>query len=155
MTRAPEGVPRAWLDAHKNVTGQDCLIWPFWRTPNGYGRIRIGKKSAAVHRLMCVHRHGLPPTPKYDAAHSCGKGNLGCVNPQHVSWKTRKDNQADQIIHGTINRGERNGSAKLTKADVMAIRSSKGVMHRDLARQYGVSDTTIASVVYRQTWAWL
>lgn len=50
---------------------------------------------------MCQKAHGDPPSPKHDAAHSCGRGHEGCVNPNHLSWKTKKQNQADRITHGT------------------------------------------------------
>jgi len=42
--------------------------------------------------------------------------------------------------------------AKLTKADVAAIRSSEGVSQRSLARMFGVSQTTVYYVLANKTW---
>lgn len=56
-----------------------CLIWPFNRAQNGYPT--AGKNNAIrPHRLMCERRNGPAPSSKHQAAHSCGKGHLGCVN---------------------------------------------------------------------------
>lgn len=33
---------------------------------------------------MCELVYGKPPMPKHQAAHNCGKGNLGCINPKHL-----------------------------------------------------------------------
>lgn len=155
MTRARKGVPFAWLELHKNFLGTECLMWPFSRSSRGYGRIRLNGTNMQVTRIMCAYRHGSPPTSKHEAAHSCGKGRFGCVNPQHLRWATATENNADRLVHGTHNKGEQNGRAKLSEADVLAIRAVKGVLHRDLAQQYGVSFRTIAHVINYRSWVWL
>ena len=50
--------------------------------------------------------------------------------------------------------GEKHPLAKLTSADVHAIRKSRGT-HRDIARRYGVSESTIYRLKARLSWAWL
>lgn len=65
----------------------------------GYGLIRIDGVMCRVHRLVCIRRHGPPPTDDLEAAHSCG--NAGCVNPRHIRWATRFENAADKKLHGT------------------------------------------------------
>lgn len=80
----------------------DCLIWPYGRSDNGYGTLRVGGKKWYAHRYVCFLRHGHPPTTGLDAAHSCGNGQLGCVNPGHLRWATRAENVADAIEHGTF-----------------------------------------------------
>jgi hypothetical protein len=100
--------------------------------------------------------HGPPPTPKHQAAHLCGRGGDGCVNPHHLAWKTQAENMADKLIHDTHSRGERCSNAKLTENDVIAIRQlGKSVRHSDLALRFGVSRHTIRNVLYRKDWAWL
>ncbi len=47
--------------------------------------------------------------------------------------------------------GEQNGQAKLTAADVLAIRASKATVLA-LAEQYDVSDTQISRILKRQAW---
>lgn len=133
--------------------GDDCLIWPYSLLNNGYGV--LNKK--VVSRMACEKRHGPPPDEKYDAAHSCGKGHLGCVNPMHMSWKTRKENMADQLEHGTRNRGERQGNSKLTPDMVREIRSQLGCRTQlSMAREYGLSPGHVSNIVNgKKCWEWL
>jgi hypothetical protein len=94
--------------------------------------------------MACEAVNGPPPTAAYEAAHLCGNGHLACVNPRHVVWKTRADNHADKLIHGTHSRGEKHGGAKLSNADASMIRRLKGVASLDeLADGFNVSKTTI------------
>lgn len=55
-------------------------------------------------------------------------------------------------LHGR--KGKRNGRAKLTEAQVVDIRAlhRKGQKRRELAQQYGVSQTTVDRVVNGETW---
>lgn len=50
--------------------------------------------------------------------------------------------------------GERHPLAKLTRADVYAIRKSRDA-RRDIAPRYGVSESTVYRLKARLTWAWL
>lgn len=135
--------------------GDECLQWPFGRS-NGYGTISLGGRSQLVHRRVCEDVNGPPPTPKHEAAHSCGKGYEGCCAKRHLTWKTHADNVADTIIHGTRNRGERHGSAKLTRADVLAIRELRGrLLQREIADQFGISATCVSQIHRREIWGWL
>lgn len=135
-------------------SGDDCLIWPY-KESGGYGALRmpVSRKWASAHRLVCELVHGSPPSNKHHAAHSCGNGNLGCVNPKHLSWKTPKGNAQDRFKHGTDNGGERNGRAKLCKADVIRIRRLRGIERQsDLAKQYHVSDHLISAIHTGRRW---
>lgn len=136
--------------------GDDCLIWPYNRGSNGYGAMGVGGRIVTVSRQACEARHGPPPSPLHEAAHSCGKGHLGCVNQMHLDWKTSKDNHADKLIHGTDNRGEHHNMAKLTEVDVINIREMRGVvLQGEIARRYGVSQQTISAIISGANWAWL
>jgi hypothetical protein len=137
-------------------TGDTCLIWPFARSPKGYGIININSKTRYVSHYACHDTHGPAPTPNHEAAHSCGNGHLGCVNPRHIVWKTPKENMADRFLHGTDNRGERAGTSKVTESNVREIRALKGrLTQRRLAHQFGVSLATIRDIQRRKSWAWL
>lgn len=149
------GEGRAWLKAHENYAEDDCLPWPFGRGKNGYGQIWINGKRITAHREMCVAVHGAPPTGKHEASHSCGKGHLGCCNPRHLAWKTKVENEADKIIHGTSNRGERNPRAKLTRAEIVEIRSASNTPRNLLAKKFGVKRGTIMDIRSGRSWGWL
>lgn len=133
--------------------GDDCLIWPFNKSSNGYGLVRVNGRPNAVHRLVCKLVHGEPPTADHESAHSCGNGHLGCVNPAHLRWATTLENQRDRFIHGTHCMGMRNGSAKLTAIDVLAIRDLKGKLgQRKIAARFGVTKSTIARIHNGSNW---
>jgi hypothetical protein len=110
----------------------------------------------AVHLWACEDRHGPQPSPKHNVAHACGKGRGGCVNPVHLRWATRAENEADKIEHGTSNRGNNNGRAKLTEAEVIEIRSLEGTMLlREIGDLFGIKASTVCTIHKRRTWSWL
>ena len=150
-----EGHALAWLEAHvDHEDGSACLAWPFGCTGGGGAAVKVDGRQRPAARVMCERRHGPAPTPEHEAAHSCGKGHEGCVNPNHLRWATPSENQQDRLIHGTHGRGERGGRATLTEAAVRSIRASTS-RGRDLAEQYGVDVSTISAVRRRRTWAWM
>jgi len=131
--------------------GNDCLIWPFGQQPNGYAQIWVDGRYVYTHRLVCERTHGLPPTQEHHAAHDCGKGHEGCVNPRHLRWATSKENEADKRAHGTIVRGERCYNARLTKPDVKAIYQMHGTC-REIAARFNVSAKTVSNIKTGKAW---
>lgn len=146
-----------WLTEHAVYEGTECLVWPFHRMKNGYGLIhKPGGSMTTASALMCEMAHGQKPTPAHEAAHSCGNGAKGCVNPNHLYWATPAQNQADRVKHGTSNRGEQQHSARLTREDVRTIRSLYGdVPVKDIAERYGVNQSHISHIIARKRWRWL
>jgi hypothetical protein len=138
-----------WLENHLAHNGDGCLAWPYARYENGYAQ--TGTESAT--RAMCRLAHGEPPTAKHEAAHRCGKGREGCVNPRHLYWATSAQNEADKVRHGTAPRGEKNPYAKLTEAAVREIRSLEGTMPRHkLAEKFNISQSQIYRILLGQHW---
>ncbi len=136
--------------------GNECLAWPFWCDENGRGKVRWDGWDQIVSRLVCEMVKGPPPTPEHQAAHSCGRGHLGCVTKGHVSWKTPVENNADKIAHGTHTRGEDHSVAKLTEAQVIEIRALRGAKsQRLIAEQFGVTQSQVCQIHTRKSWAWL
>lgn len=149
------GVPLAWLQSHIDYDGPGCLLWPFGQGSNGRGIIHYRNQGMKPANLMCELVNGPRPSARHQGAHSCGNGHLGCCHPQHLSWKTQAGNEADKLIHGTSNRGERNGKAKLAAAEVIAIYGDKSRSHEELALEYGVSPATISYIQSGTRWSWL
>jgi hypothetical protein len=77
--------------------GEDCFIWPYGRDSYGYAR----RGSLIVHTQICIITHGPRPADHFDAAHSCGNGHLGCINPKHLSWTTHSENVKAGITENT------------------------------------------------------
>lgn len=142
-----------WLEAHIDHVGSECLIWPF-SCSRGYPQISISQKVQKASRVMCERANGPPPTPKHEAAHSCGRGHQGCIHPQHLSWKTRTENQQDRTKHGTAGRGQaRHLKWKLTPEDVTTIRAIGGLVTKEeLGRRFNVTPSNIAKILSRKTW---
>lgn len=152
------GKPESWLRSNLNHASNECLKWPFGGRTNGYGTVTFEGENDSAHRVMCRLKNGDPPTQFHEAAHSCGKGHEGCVNPNHLSWKTSKENNADKVLHGTSNRGERMGSSKLDRNQVAEIRASyvpRTMSYSKLAAKYGVSVGAIGDIVRGKNWYWL
>lgn len=136
--------------------GNDCLTWPFYRAPDGYGRIDVDGQPHVASRVICERVHGKPPSPQHVAAHSCLMGHLGCVSPIHLRWATQSENEQDKLKSGTSNRGSQHGMSKLTADDVRAIRQLAGVMPQDaIGAKFGVSKWTVGDIIRRKRWGWL
>ena len=134
------GVKEAWLRGAVANATDECALWPFV-TGDQYGSLRVEGKRWLAHRLALVWATGENPT-HLDAAHACH--NRRCVNPKHLSWKTRRENALDRRRDGTA-------SKKLTLADVNSIRSST-LSARDLADMYGTVTQTIYDIRNGRSW---
>lgn len=158
-----------WSKARHNPdTG--CWEWRGATNSNGYGILspekrghRAGAKMSRAHRVSWELAHG-PIPDGMCVLHHCD--NPPCVNPAHLFLGTPADNAADRAAKGRNGRpaGSGNGNAKLTDADVLAIR----VRHRaglqgrggpnstgSLAREYGVGRTTVKRIIRRERWTHL
>lgn len=145
-----------WIDANKNHDGDECLIWPYEITHHGYGTVSHNGKKRVASRVMCEFAHGEPESIKMDAAHSCGNGKGGCVNPKHLRWATRKENNSDKILHGTHRNGEQINFAVLTEAQVESIILMKGkVSQRKIAVEFGISQSNVSRIHAGIRWAHL
>lgn len=154
--RTPNGLAVTWLREHAEYTGEECLIYPFPRGDDGYGRVTFDQRPKTANYVMCELAHGAPPSEEHESAHSCGNGHLGCVNPQHLRWATHAENLAEMIPHGTSTRGVRNARAKLTDSEIMVIRANRKT-HRQsqLAEQFGISQQHVSLIQRGGTWKWL
>lgn len=153
MTTKGNGQTIRWIRDHQDYEHDEwCLMWPF-STVRGYGRFGYLGKAYYAHRFMCELVHGEPPSEAHQAAHSCGNGHLGCVNPRHLSWKTQSENQLDCREHGTqakTSTGNR-GRLNLTIAD--EIRALKGVkLQWQIAEEYKISESAVSDIWLGRTW---
>lgn len=152
--RTFEGAPEQFMrEVAIPFQGDECLRWPYRTNNRGYAMLI---RTVNVCRIICEEVHGPAPTPKHEAAHTCGHGADRCVNPKHLRWATRQENELDKVLHGTSNRGERCASAKLTRDQVLEIRAiGRSMLQREVAAIYGVTDSSIRDILKRKRWAWL
>jgi hypothetical protein len=150
-------VSRFW---EKVDIGGDEDCWPFTgaRTPEGYGKFRVGKYMPNASRVAYVVTNG--DIGELIVCHKCD--NPPCCNPKHLFAGTHKDNQRDKWrkgraapLGGAVVFGEDVGNSKLTRQAVEEIRRLYAAGEMDqprLTKRFGVSQTTISRVVLRQTW---
>jgi len=151
MGRTKIGTARVFFEKALASCTDECVIWPYAIQPNtGYPWIKIDGHSTTAHRAICLRAHGECPEG-HETAHSCGV--RACINPKHLSWKTRTANMADKTLHGTDNAGDRNGQAKLNWAKVHNIRANTlGLNQIELAKEHGVSTATISLIQRDLSW---
>jgi hypothetical protein len=134
----------------------ECWPWSAGCYRNGYGQFGVSKEQ----RSVLAHRFGyqllVGPIPEgLRVCHTCD--NPPCQNPAHWFLGTAGDNSADMVAKDRTNpaRGERNGSARLTEADVIEIRRrhQAGELARDIAASYGLGVTYISKVAHGERWA--
>lgn len=162
--RRPTICPSYSIDEVGNVfrNGSDVPLKAVEAKRGGYLQVSLwenGKgKTYYVHQLIALAFHGPRPSPRHHAAHR--DGNKRNNTPINVEWITKEENEADKIKHGRSNRGERNGSAKITDAQAAEIlirakalaRSSGGVRFKKgtlptLAAEYGISANAVAQII--------
>lgn len=143
--------------------GAAAPLTPSVSQRGGYHQVSLwefGKgKTHFVHQIVALAFHGPRPSPRHHAAHR--DGNKLNNTPTNVQWITKEENEADKILHGRTNRGERNGAAKLTDAQAADIRrraqslprSSNGCRIRKgelapLAAEYAVTEGCLRNIIF-------
>lgn len=109
-------------------------------------------RCKCIHQVVALAWLGPKPSPRHEVAHRDGDRRNSAV--ANLRWATRKENMADMRGHGTIRCGERHHAAKLTEADVVAIRQRLvgGESRRNLASAYGVDYFAIAKIATGRRW---
>ncbi len=73
----------------------------------------------------------------------------------NLAWGTPCENEADKVRHGTSRRGEDVPHAKLSEADVRALRdmhTRDGMSFAEIGRVLGVSRRTVTQAFNGETW---
>lgn len=92
---------------------------------------------------MLENKLGRQLMPGMDAAHTCR--NRHCINPDHMTEKTHRDNLLDKQRDGTWGR-------KLTPEAVASIKTESGSF-ASIGRKYGVSTTMVGLIRRGLCWA--
>lgn len=156
----PKDIERFWSKVDILSDSDVCWNWRLSCTDSGYGQIRFHGPKQMAHRTAWEMTYGDIPAGLL-VCHHCD--NPRCCNPNHLFLGTAKDNAQDMVKKGRNahnlpkdNRGENNGRHKLTleQAQEICERWARGIeSYRVLAQAYGVSKSTIAHVVRRDSWS--
>lgn len=142
----------AFLEAAAICQDDNCLIWPFTKIAGGYPVIALAaERRRYAHRAVCEKVHGVAPTNKHEAAHSCGNGHMACVNGSHLRWATPSENNFERSEHGTMPRGVSHPAAKITEQDVIAIRTDIR-KHKAIAADFGIDTSNVCLIKSGKAW---
>lgn len=136
--------------------GDPDECWPWTGPANhkaGYGDFCVpGRGNIRAHVFAAELGTGRPRPAGQDTRHSCD--NPPCCNPAHLSYGSRLRNVRDAVQRNRVAHGERSGHAKLTEADVVAIRErcAAGEMLLTIAADYRVSASAIAAITDGRYW---
>ena len=131
------------------VTESGCWEWSGGRNDRNYGQVRFGGKMTRAHRLSYETYIGEIPSGMV-VRHICD--NPPCINPAHLETGTLADNNRDKAERGRATSGGRSWSAKLSESEVGQILRQGGGSTRELAREFGVSPTTIRNIRNGVAW---
>lgn len=148
------GIVRRRFASHFTAAG---FVLKQKTTPKGYKKVCLSKpgtqKWVLVHRLVCSAFNGPPLPGKPHVGHN--DGNPANNAASNLRWVNPAENSADMQRHGTVNRSEKHPMSKLKLEDIEAIRAQPYFRRvtLELAREYGVSHTTISRIRTGVLWA--
>lgn len=150
---SPLQVLRFWARVNPEPAG--CWVWSGCVNRTGYGKVGVGYRTYATHRIAYFLYYGEQPADLC-VCHKCD--NPPCCNPSHLFLGTRRDNLDDMHAKGRRKYdptpGELNGRAKLTASQVLDIRAST-LLRSQLAEKYGVGWSAIDRIIKRRSWTHL
>jgi hypothetical protein len=161
---------RSWNQRGRNCHGvraKNPRLMKLSQRPDGYVAVRLPRdngvvKTMKVHRLVLLAWVGEPPVDpvngRWESSHMDGQRNRNELN--NLAWEAPRANFRRQTPHGrrekSYRRGERHHNAKLTAADVEAIKTAYaagGISQRKLARQHGVTQGAISHILRGRNWS--
>lgn len=111
--------------------------------------------SRFVHDLVLETFRG-PPSRRQQCRHL--NGDPSDARLENLAWGTPVQNQADRVLHGTSNRGSRNGQSKLSEADALEIRHLWGtgdLSLQEIGNRFQVSKSAVWGIVHGKDWSHL
>ncbi len=144
-----------------------CWLWLGSLGMYGYGQITDAEgNQKRAPKASWEHHKGRKVPGALWVLHKCDTPS--CVNPDHLFIGTPADNCHDMIAKGRNSRGAahaaagaprdgiNNPAAKLSVADVLALRATPAGNRgwkTALARQYGITPSTLTTILNRKLWS--
>lgn len=143
--RLAEDTLRAVFDRSIPNVQTGCLVWQGGLNRKGYGVISLRGKYRGTHRVVYELAVGSIPNGLH-VLHRCD--NRRCVNKEHLFLGTNRDNIDDKI--------EKDRSGKkldIEKAKRIKTMLLRGLPHRVIADEFGISPTTVSYIKSGRHWA--
>jgi hypothetical protein len=104
-----------------------------------------------VHQIVCRVFNGECPADKDEIGHI--DGSRDNCRADNLRWVTKEENYADRNRHGTHNKGDRNGAAKLDPLKVQAVHIlSERLPSRKVAAVLGISKSQVGNILRGEAW---
>ena len=156
VRRTPPGEPLAFIHHAIEMNSDECIFWPFASDANGRACVTYEGRQRSAGAVVCEIAHGKSRGNQKHAAHSCGNGHLGCINPNHLRWATVSENHADRWKHSTMLLGEQSPVSKLTEDQAREVKRLKGKQFgRLVAERFGITPSAVYAIWSGKNWAWL
>lgn len=151
------GDVRSWrVGGSRNKRATEPRLLVLATSKDGYKRCNLysgdgGTRNVDVHVLVCASWHG--PRPAGAQVRHLN-GIRSDNSKENLRWGTSKENAADMLAHGTqsTRKGAANHFAKLTDADVLAIRTRKDATGLALAKEYGITPGYLYQLRKGKSW---
>lgn len=123
-------------------THSRCVEWKGSLDTRGYGLFRSDNRLYKAHRFMLEKILNINIPENHVVMHSCD--NPKCVNPEHLSIGTQKDNVRDRENKGRSNRRTRSNTHGMTKISEEKLITGfemfqDGYSRSHISRWWGVS----------------
>ena len=142
---------RFWSKVDKRGP-DDCWNWTAAKIRE-YGSFTFNGGTQLAHRVSWELAHGKSPGDLC-VCHRCD--NPSCVNPAHLFLDTQQGNVHDMWDKGRAPNleGPNHPMNRVTKhmAEEILVRLSYGEMQADLAKEFGLSQTTISNIKVNKHW---
>lgn len=145
----------------RNRTRRVCFLLKAFK--DGYQVVSVMDDGRAVtkgvHVLVCTAWHGPAPASGMEVAHEDGMRFNNA--PGNVNWKTKKQNGADRVRHGTTRRGEMNIGARINEMTARVIFHMRNLPSgirpsaAEIGRLFGISDVAVLFIWKRRTWRYV
>ena len=155
MKLSKSDTKRFW--SHVDRRGKnECWEWTICCDGRGYGSFSANGKSLTASRVSWEIKHKRKVRKGFVIAHApiiCH--NKKCVNPNHLSEKTQKQNAADRILDGTARMRESHNLAKMNwkkVREMRRLRKEKNMSHKELSARFNICMAQVSNIIREVMW---